>query len=343
MARRPKPWYRESHDTWYFWDQGVQRSLYVKGRDAEDEAWVEFHKRMSGAKPETGRGPSGRTVKELCDLLLAHNGTATARSTVEFYERHLTSFCERQAETLAAEIRPFHVSEWVNGEGWSDTTKSGAIGCVKRVFRWAKKQGYIDSNPIADMERPRIAVRQAIMTQEQFRQIIETTPDAPWRNLLTALWETGCRPGELIGLTAAGVDLKAKTWTVVNKTRHHRDPTRTIDLTDQMFELSRTLCECHPKGPIFLNLRGRPWTRNAMACRFSHIRKRLGFGGEATSYALRHMYITDGLENGVEIATMAELVGHANTTMITRVYSKLSQRREHMRAAAAKVRPKPDA
>jgi integrase len=169
-------------------------------------------------------------------------------------------------------------------------------------------------------------------------------PDRPFRDLLTALWESGARPGEVMGLTADRVDLERGQWRVVNKTRRKtREKVRLIELTPRLVELSSRLLAEHPEGLLFRNTKGGPWTRHLVAHRFGRLRRRLGFGPEATAYSLRHQYITDALEQGVPIATVAELVGHKDTNMISRVYSKLSQRRRHLKDAAGKVRPDEDA
>jgi integrase len=69
------------------------------------------------------------------------------------------------------------------------------------------------------------------------------------------------------------------------------------------------------------------------------MRGRLKMGREATAKSFRHGFITDALEAGVPIATVAELAGHRGTKMIERTYSKLRERKGHLRDAARKVRP----
>ena len=56
------------------------------------------------------------------------------------------------------------------------------------------------------------------------------------------------------------------------------------------------------------------------------------------AYGLRHLFATDGLERGVPIATMAELLGHSSTKMISERYSHLADRHEHLKSALEVVR-----
>ena len=71
--------------------------------------------------------------------------------------------------------------------------------------------------------------------------------------------------------------------------------------------------------------------------RFRNLRARLDLPRGVCAYVYRHGFCTDALEKGIPIATVAELMGHANTAMISKVYSKLSERRRHLAEMAAKA------
>lgn len=55
-----------------------------------------------------------------------------------------------------------------------------------------------------------------------------------------------------------------------------------------MVELCRGLAREHPSGPLFLNMRGNPWTRNAIRFRFRNLRQRLDLPEELVAYTFRH-------------------------------------------------------
>lgn len=99
-----------------------------------------------------------------------------------------------------------------------------------------------------------------------------------------------------------------------------------------MQDLCRELIAKHPAGPIFLNSRGKPWTRNAIRMRFRNLRRKLKLKG-VVAYCYRHTFATDGLERGVPIATMAELLGHSSTAMLSAHYGHLSQKGTYLRQA----------
>lgn len=365
MARRPEPWYWAARDGWYVCLRGKQIPL-ARGQANKAVAWEEYHRLMvaEGSPIETPR-PGRLTTRDLFNLFLIETAAAVARDdltqvTYDGYERFLVGAAAAFGGVRAAELKPLHVNQWANGlhprrvrrggtaetiqAPWGPTTRHNAITAVKVAFRWARRQGLIRENPIADLAKPTPRRREAIPTGDQVEGVLDATRDREFRDLVLAIGETGCRPGEVAGVTAAMVDLDAGTWTVPNKTRRRTgEPTRTVYLTPVMVELSRRLVEARPDdGPIFRNTRGNPWTRHAVACRFGELKRKLGMGPEAAANALRHLYITDALERGVPIPELAELVGHRDATMILRVYSKLSERREHLKAAARRARPESD-
>jgi integrase len=342
MARTPQPRFYESRKAWYATIAGKQY-LLAKGKGGKAEAFTAFHRLMA-----EGACPAKRTelsVQLLLDLFVKASRDKVEPITHEGYVRRLQSFIDVYGASKAADVRPFHVQRWLDlHPAWNDSTRFGYVTAVKRAFNWAAKQGHLDKSPIADMDRPTMGRRTAVLTGEQVGKILEFTASKPrlrpFRDLLVGLWETGCRPSELRTLTADRVDLNAGKWTVINKTRRKTgEPTRIIMLTEVAVELSRRLVSQSSEGIVFRNHRGRPWTRNAMACNFDDARKALGYGAEVTAYAFRHRYATDALIGGQEIGAIATLLGHKSTTMIMRNYSHAATEEEFLRRAARAIRP----
>jgi len=54
-------------------------------------------------------------------------------------------------------------------------------------------------------------------------------------------------------------------------------------------------------------------------------------------YTFRHSLITESLVKGLDAVTVSVLAGHRDTTTISRVYSHLTQRHEHLREAASRL------
>jgi integrase len=103
---------------------------------------------------------------------------------------------------------------------------------VKRCLRWARRQGYIEINPIADLEQPRAGKRETVVSDADFEQILALVPDRTFRDLLVVTWETGCRPQESLRVESRHVDLVNQRW-VFPESESKGDVPRVVYLTDR--------------------------------------------------------------------------------------------------------------
>ena len=87
----------------------------------------------------------------------------------------------------------------------------------------------------------------------------------------------------MMRIEASHLDLANSRIVMPGKTTRKTRKPRIIYLTPAAAELLSALATLHPTGPLFLNLRGMPWTRNALALRFRRLRDKLGMGVEATA------------------------------------------------------------
>ncbi|WP_390896834.1 tyrosine-type recombinase/integrase [Rubinisphaera margarita] len=87
---------------------------------------------------------------------------------------------------------------------------------------------------------------------------------------------------------------------------------------------------------IFRNGRGRPSTKDAIVCSLRRIFEKLGF--RVIAYGARHSWATDAsMKGGNDPISVACLMGHKDTTMVSRVYSHLTKNPELLRSQAMKV------
>ena len=77
------------------------------------------------------------------------------------------------------------------------------LRAVKRCLRWVKQQGYLDDNSIADLEVPSGENREVMIRPAEFERILTFVCDESFRELLLVAWETGCRPQEILKVTAS--------------------------------------------------------------------------------------------------------------------------------------------
>ena len=161
MARSPKPWFRKSRKEWCV---TIDKVLHRLGPD-KDAAMQKFHSLM--CKPKD-KPVSRDAVVLLLDAFLDYVQNHNTPKTYRYYHDFAQSFCKSIPKTITVgQLRPYHVQTWVDShKNWSQSTKRGGIVTVKRTMRWAVKQGYIDSSPIAYMEKPEIGRREKMVSAE---------------------------------------------------------------------------------------------------------------------------------------------------------------------------------
>jgi integrase/recombinase XerC len=342
MARPSKAWYWKERRCFAATVAGKRRVLAKGPDDAPTRARAarELHRILAedpGARA-TSR-PGTMTVAELADRFYDHAIGELADETGRLYHRRLREFKGACGAVAAADLRPFHVNEWLATRKWSAGTRRTAIVIVRRAFSWARKQGYLEADPLLGLEKPDESRREDTPSAESIRKLIEAAPNERFRDLIEAIAQTGCRPGEACKVEARHVDLEAATWTFRGKTTRKTKKMRVVYLTPKVVEICRRLVREHPEGPIFRNTVGTPWKTFSYGSQIRRLRKKLGLGPEVVAHGMRHLFVTDGLERGVSSTTIAVLAGHSGTAMIDRVYSHLPDRTSHLRDALLKIRP----
>ena len=380
-----EPFWRSDRNCYYVQDGTRQARLSPD----KDEAWRLWHEFM--ARPPEERqaaAPSGpdAQVVAILDAFLEWCANHKAGRTYDWYRSYLESFARSLPPGLTvAAIRPFHVQHWIDGNPTWKTGKRGAIIAAQRAFNWAVRMGLIGANPVRTLEKPRAGRRERVISAGMYGAILATVRDREFRDLLTACWETGCRPQEALSVEASHVNEAEGCWAFPVDESKGKERQRVVYLTDEALAITRRLMAAHPVGPLFLNTDGLPWSASALNCRFARLRLALGRKKveelgltppklkrltkpqridcavreghhdavherrrqiaalarrqvpRYSLYTFRHSWCTHALERGVDAVTVATLMGHRDTTMISRHYAHLMQRRDHLRESVRKA------
>lgn len=337
MARHPEPWFWEERKGWYAVVNGRRRPL-AKGRDGKAEARKVLgrllHEEDSAGVPKVDK----LDLHALIAFFVKRVERECEASTLTFYKSHLEPFAGKLGAIPSAELRPKHLNHYLDTEGehWADSTRRGCITAVKAMSSWATKQGYLASDPLKDVKRPRMGRREALDPRIA-AVLISTTTDQTFQDLLIALFESGCRPGEVYKVTSADFDPRAGTWTLHGKTTNRTGKDRVIYLTPKLLDVCARLAESRKVGPLFRNSDGNPWNNNSVRSRFRRRREKFG---PVQAYGIRHLFGTDALTTKrLPPAVVAALMGHSDLKMLLDHYGHVDERNDLLRDAVASVRP----
>ena len=278
------------------------------------------------------------TFKQLSEKYLDWCGIHRSPRSLEWYEGHINNFLRflgDNSSVPASDLKPYHVAEWVDSHPtWGDTYKGGAIISIKRIYNWAEELGYVLSNPIKKLKKPTAKRREIYMTTADFDEILSKLEvNDPFRDLLQFVWHTGCRPQEVRHIEPRHVDLVNERIIFPAEESKGKRSKRVIYMQGIALDIIKRLMAEGREGKLFLNNRGTAWTKYAVCNRFHRISK--ATGKRMFCYAARHGFATRKLTQGKDHLTVAALMGHADGSMLAKVYSHIDQDTAHLKKALA--------
>lgn len=348
--RQPKPWYRASKEAWYVEHNFKQHRLghHPEGYPPPKKSkagWsppppiLDAFYRLMAADPANLPKPQVILTAQVCDLFLDHSQKHHSPDCYANYRYFLQAFSDDHGRLPAAEVKPFHVARWLDAHPTWNGGRRHAVIAVKRAFSWADQQGILSSNPLRTVRVERGRCRTRVLSEAEVAEILAAIRDRQFREFMTAMLETGCRPSEVSRVTAAEVNLELGVWVLrEHKTAKKTRRPRIVYLTPAMVDLSRRLVALFPEGPLFRGPRDKAaFTRQNIRCRFRRLREKLPHLKHFVCYNVRHTFATQALVRGVGIAQVAELLGHTSTEMVSKTYGHLAEQVTHLREAAARA------
>ncbi len=311
----------------------------AKGKQNKKQAVVRFHELMAAMR--TAAGEFQRRVADVCEAFLDYSSRHHAPDTYRSYLWYLQGFCEHSGYLEVGKLKPYHVTRWVDSRSWNETSQYNGRRFVFRAFSWSVEEGILEKNPLLGMKRPKPRPRQRALSDDEYRALVRAT-DGCFRVFLFALRETGARPKEARELTWKQV--RADRWVFwEHKTDESTTKPRVVYLNEPMQKLMQVLRRRSKSMYVFVNSRGVPWTRNSIRLRIQRLKKKLNLADDVCAYLVRHAFGTKAVMNGVDVATVAELMGHSSTDMVNNVYVHLADQESHLQRAVTKAtRSKPE-
>ena len=285
------------------------------------------------------------TVSQVLADYLAHP-PATWRSpvTVQVYTDLAARITAGLGKTKLATLTPSRVERFLADmakDGYSTSTITRARGLLRVAIRRAQRDGLAGSN-VADLAEAPAGKRKRArwFTMGQVSNLLDAAKDDPWWHAYCHVAiMLGLRPGELLGLRWADVNLDGGTVQVRHslkasglaplKTDQSR---RTLALpaavTASLREHRRAQREerlrlgeaWRDHGLVFPGADGAPCSRSRAEHGFGRLCERAGLGPGWTRYACRHTFASLLSHGGTDIEVIADAMGHVNSNVTRTVY-----------------------
>jgi integrase/recombinase XerD len=209
---------------------------------------------------------------------------------------------------------------------------------LRAFFRWAAVRNHLVVNPTDTIERLRIP-KQAVpkfLTTEQLTRVFAVCNERE-RRLFMAILLTGMRKGEAEHLTWTDVNFELGVIFIQAKQQWQWKPKtdeRVIPMSPTLRELLvQHYADRANDGLVFPNKEGQLDTH--ILSKLKKVGRRAGLP-TVTVHALRHSFGAHLRMAGVNLADIADLLGHKDLAT-TQIYAKVQQ--EHLRTVIAKLAP----
>ena len=270
----------------------------------------------------------------------------------------LPAFGDRQLRSISA----MDLQEWLNRQkGYSRSMIDKLYMALRRLFRTALAQGYIEFNPADALKKPRslkeTESRRALTPREREAAlyVMDAHPDGL---LLRLLYCTGTRRGEALAITGNDIDLDAGTITICNDIdfmgtgksigKLKSDAAHRVIPIPPLLRGALERAQCGPDEFIIHGQNpGEPLNPSAYLRRWENLmvamwefapdiahkemailthdgRGKTVMGSILTAHYFRHNYATELYNAGVDLAQAMVWMGHSDLKTLLGVYTHIT-------------------
>ena len=275
------------------------------------------------------------------------------------YTNHLGSNNGAQTDTAAEPVDAQFIDQRIAGAdpvvirgyltqldtlGYSPATVARKIATLRSLYKWMHGRGLIGSNPMLMIRTPKQTKRlPKAISVEQIDKLL-SMPDnrdtlgARDRAILETLYSTGVRVSELVDLNRSDLDQPEQTLRVRGKGKKER----MVPLGSHALAAIRnylTLLEPDPRFtelrqqsmitavvPLFVNKNGGRLSSRSVRRKLDKYLASAGLDPSISPHTLRHSFATHLLDNGADLRSVQELLGHQSLST-TQIYTHLSSMR----------------
>jgi len=256
-------------------------------------------------------------------------------NTVASYVRDVTQFQTYLREAEDAELHQCTSNDverymsYMAGKGKSPASVARSVASLKSFYQFLVARGVVEANPARNTT--------PVRTERKFPQIltgkeVELFLEQPqcvdpkgYRDhaMLELLYATGIRVSELIGLDLQDVNLAAGFIRCENRGRERiipLYPTAVRALTDYVKDIRPRLLLDPQETALFVNMNGERMSRQGFWKIIKYYQEKTGIQKEITPHTLRHSFAVHLLENGADLRSIQEMLGHADISS-TQIYT----------------------
>lgn len=212
---------------------------------------------------------------------------------------------------------------------FAQTTISRNIASIKAFYHFLFRERRVAEDISEDLKAPRLQKKapRVLAAQEVDRLLLQPSGDSPKecrdRAMLELLYATGIRVSELLSLKISDINLKmgfAVCGGAAGRERVIPFGSKARSALITYLEAARSaLTADEAQELLFVNCSGQPMSRQGFWKLLKEYGRKADIGPEITPHTLRHSFAAHLLENGADLRSVQEMMGHADISA-TQVY-----------------------
>lgn len=289
---------------------------------------------------------------------------------ISAYENYLTKVKQASANTISSYMRDIRqFAEWLRGtedievvdatqqnigdylshlddEGRSAATKSRMLASLKNFFAYVVSSGFLERTPVTEIKIERGEKKMPQILTGREIELLLAQPvcvDAKGyrdKAMLEVMYATGIRVTELIDLNVDDVNLEQRIIKCAGakKTRViPLYPAALKALTIYLRDIRSSMVAEPDERALFVNISGARMSRQGFWKILKHYQATAHIEKEITPHTLRHSFAVHLLENGADLGSVQELMGHSDISS-TQMYTQLVNQK--LKSVYEKCHPK---
>ena len=236
-------------------------------------------------------------------------------------------------EVLTQEVE--HYAAALTRKGRSAATVTRSIASIKSFYSCLVTLGIMDHNPAKGVVPAKVERKlPQILTGKEVELLLEQPECTDLkgyrdRAMLELLYATGIRVSELIALDVDDLNLSAGMLRCASKGKERVIPlyqTAVRALSEYLHRVRPQLVESPSETALFVNMSGDRMSRQGFWKLIKYYQEKAGIEKDITPHTLRHSFAAHLLENGADLRSIQEMLGHADISS-TQIYSRLLNQR----------------
>ena len=228
----------------------------------------------------------------------------------------------------------------LDDQGYSAATMARKIATLRSFHKWMERKGIIKNNPMVLIRTPKQTKRlPKAISVDQIERLLSAPDDtnllgARDRAILEVLYSTGIRVSEVVGIDRGDIDDQSEALIIRGKGKRERivplgaHALKALRQYVGMLEkqLSAAGLSASSESPLFVNKHGGRLSSRSVRRKVSKYLAAVGLDPEISPHTIRHSFATHLLDNGADLRSVQELLGHQSLSS-TQVYTHLSRQR----------------